>query len=619
MRTNRLLGCLLIAAAVFPIAAAGDEVVIPLPGEGEGRYVMVLWESGTPGPEGIPVRNVVEPDISVVGGSLLHSDGSQRVIDLPVASAAELRQHPSVKYLQRVWMGEPPEEINEAPLSAVGKRKGIATEDDPVLWELDYAYDGSGNIKQIGPDNYTYDTAGRLIQATVGGKTEKFKYDPFGNLTELAVDGAAPVKVAVDASNRLTGVSYDPAGNALNSNSATYWYDSLNMLIQVINPAGPARHYVYDVNDELVGTITTVGSSRWTMRDFDGRVLREYTGDSPTDWTYPWVWRQDFVYGEGHVVGGESPQIKAFEKPEVIYGGVRHYHLDHLQSVRMVTDSEKRITARNDHYPFGVGATVTNQEAAFLADFQIDEQRFAGHQRDYLGALNLENRDYLDYMHARYYDPNLGRFLSVDPAMDLKKNLPEPQRWNRYAYVTNNPLRYTDPDGRDRYQEPGFTKPYSEWGEALQMDENTPTVVKVSNYAAGGLTALGAAGFMGAGSGLVSLARAVLPRIGLFGGGAKATIDAVQQVSKGDARIFQNAMNAARTTGRGDFMKHLDSLVGAVRNVIPDGQVFKLGAMNGQTVYGSTRSGIGIVQIDTVTKVVQRLEDGTFKVLGNFR
>lgn len=74
--------------------------------------------------------------------------------------------------------------------------------------------------------------------------------------------------------------------------------------------------------------------------------------------------------------------------------------------------------------------------------------RFAGHWRDFLGLLNVENTEYLDYMHARYYDPNLGRFLSVDPEFDLEKMLGNPQMWNRYTYVTDNPLRYVDPTGR---------------------------------------------------------------------------------------------------------------------------------------------------------------------------
>jgi RHS repeat-associated protein len=75
--------------------------------------------------------------------------------------------------------------------------------------------------------------------------------------------------------------------------------------------------------------------------------------------------------------------------------------------------------------------------------------RFAGHWRDFLGLLNVDNTDYIDYMHARYYDPNGGRFLSVDPVIDVKRALGSPQRWNRYGYVVNNPINKVDPDGRE--------------------------------------------------------------------------------------------------------------------------------------------------------------------------
>jgi len=90
----------------------------------------------------------------------------------------------------------------------------------------------------------------------------------------------------------------------------------------------------------------------------------------------------------------------------------------------------------------------------------------------------------------------LGRFLSVDPHLDIKKNLPEPRRWNRYAYVTNNPLRYTDPDGRDRYQEPGFTKPLSEADDWADQPS-----VSWAFYAQGALLAVAGAGeALGAGA-----------------------------------------------------------------------------------------------------------------------
>ncbi|HUP62631.1 MAG TPA: RHS repeat-associated core domain-containing protein, partial [Thermoanaerobaculia bacterium] len=77
-----------------------------------------------------------------------------------------------------------------------------------------------------------------------------------------------------------------------------------------------------------------------------------------------------------------------------------------------------------------------------------EPMRFAGHERDFLGSWNTDNDDQLDYMHARFYNPNQGRFLSVDPVLDVKAALANPQMWNRYAYVRNNPINKVDPTGR---------------------------------------------------------------------------------------------------------------------------------------------------------------------------
>jgi RHS repeat-associated protein len=52
------------------------------------------------------------------------------------------------------------------------------------------------------------------------------------------------------------------------------------------------------------------------------------------------------------------------------------------------------------------------------------------------------------YFGARYYASKIGRFTTVDPFYTWRENLVDPQRWNRYAYGRNNPLRYVDPDGR---------------------------------------------------------------------------------------------------------------------------------------------------------------------------
>jgi RHS repeat-associated protein len=53
------------------------------------------------------------------------------------------------------------------------------------------------------------------------------------------------------------------------------------------------------------------------------------------------------------------------------------------------------------------------------------------------------------YFGARYYGSKIGRFTTTDPFLDQSAALVDPQRWNRYAYGRNNPLRHIDPDGRD--------------------------------------------------------------------------------------------------------------------------------------------------------------------------
>ncbi|MGC8917678.1 MAG: RHS repeat-associated core domain-containing protein, partial [Thermoanaerobaculum sp.] len=67
-----------------------------------------------------------------------------------------------------------------------------------------------------------------------------------------------------------------------------------------------------------------------------------------------------------------------------------------------------------------------------------ERMRFAGHERDASTGY--------DYMHARYYASVAGRFLSVDPGRDYDPK--NPQSFNLYAYVRNNPVSAVDPDGR---------------------------------------------------------------------------------------------------------------------------------------------------------------------------
>jgi RHS repeat-associated protein len=109
---------------------------------------------------------------------------------------------------------------------------------------------------------------------------------------------------------------------------------------------------------------------------------------------------------------------------------VEYYHLDALGSVRAVTDANGGLIRTHDYRPFGEGE---NPAAG------ADAVRFTGKERDADTGL--------DYFGARYYASRSGRFTTVDPLMDTQSALVNPQQWNRYAYVSNNPLRKVDPNG----------------------------------------------------------------------------------------------------------------------------------------------------------------------------
>jgi len=110
---------------------------------------------------------------------------------------------------------------------------------------------------------------------------------------------------------------------------------------------------------------------------------------------------------------------------------VEYYHLDGLGSVRAITDEQGEVVERHDYLPFG---EEWNPEPG------SQPRKFTGKERD-------EETGW-DYFGARYYEASLARFTAIDPVTTFEENRADPQRWNRYAYVRNNPLRYVDPDGQ---------------------------------------------------------------------------------------------------------------------------------------------------------------------------
>ena len=120
-------------------------------------------------------------------------------------------------------------------------------------------------------------------------------------------------------------------------------------------------------------------------------------------------------------------------------GDIKYYITDHLGSPNMVVDDDGIILEKTDYLPYG---KINYEESSINNDYG-----FTGKEKDEEIGLN--------YFEQRYYDSDLGKFVSVDPVLlnpqntdKLQKVLANPQLLNSYSYTANNPVRYVDPNGK---------------------------------------------------------------------------------------------------------------------------------------------------------------------------
>jgi len=113
--------------------------------------------------------------------------------------------------------------------------------------------------------------------------------------------------------------------------------------------------------------------------------------------------------------------------PAKAHDTVYYYSTDPLHTVVVVTDQNRNVVERTYYAPYG---QVLNRDLR-------DGPGYTGHEEDPATGLV--------YMQQRYYDPQAGRFLSVDP---VSVNPDTGANFNRYWYAQDNPYTHADPDGR---------------------------------------------------------------------------------------------------------------------------------------------------------------------------
>jgi RHS repeat-associated protein len=148
------------------------------------------------------------------------------------------------------------------------------------------------------------------------------------------------------------------------------------------------------------------------------------------------------------------------------------HHRDHLGSLRAETDEAGNRTVKRDYYAFGI------EQQGYAASAEAATARqFTGAEKGFFNGL--------DSMMARFNSGNAGRFLSPDPILG---NATNPQSWNRYSFVLNSPLNYTDPTGKiwKRPEQEAGSPTYNTLHGSLQIQANNggPTAFELQTAAA---------------------------------------------------------------------------------------------------------------------------------------
>jgi RHS repeat-associated protein len=258
---------------------------------------------------------------------------------------------------------------------------------------------------------YTFDDFSRVATYTAPGIAYNYKYDRYGNrLQQNITTGTGPApNYTFDANNHLITFSYDAAGNLLNDGTHSYTYDSEGRVLTV---DGSSTSYVYDAFGRRAQK-TVSGTAYQFIYDESGRVIDELTSGS-------WI-SGELYAGATHVA---------------TYTGSTTYfdHSDWLGTSRVRSNVSGVNAEHCTNLVFGDAMNCPG------TDWSL--RHFTGDWHD--SESNLEDTWF------RKYSTTEGRWTSPDPAGLAAVDPTNPQTWNRYAYVGNNPLSFTDPEGLQR-------------------------------------------------------------------------------------------------------------------------------------------------------------------------
>jgi len=278
-----------------------------------------------------------------------------------------------------------------------------------------------GNVIADERNQYTYDSHGQLIRVS-GADESSYTYDSRGNLLSKTEDGI-PVQYAYtnaqwpDQVTAVDGVAltYDQVGNLTGYGARQYNWARGKLLESVTDEQG-SYTYTYDADGYRATKVTANGKT--TFDTIGGQLLAQA---GPEGNLY-------FQYSGGTPFG-------------FVLDDIQYYYLTNLNGdVVGITDAQGNLLAQYVYDPWGKLLQINTTEpdnADQLAVATANPLRYRGYYYD--------SETCMYYLQSRYYDPDLGRFISADDFDCLTTS--NFFSVNAYAYCWNNPIAFKDSEG----------------------------------------------------------------------------------------------------------------------------------------------------------------------------
>ncbi len=333
----------------------------------------------------------------------------------------------------------------------VGRPSGLQSGQSASLLNLEFTYDSVGNILTITDQlnssqvqTFGYDALNRLISASTNGVgqgqySQSYSYDPAtGNLASKSDVGAYTYSSAKPHAVTSAGPSaytYDANGNMISRNGQPISYDAENHLT-----AFAGKTYLYDGDGNRVAEINADGTATIFIGNyFEGAYPEPEPPPQPPQPPQPLKFYMPFVSNAEEATELFEPitarmgtlyfyadgQRIAMKKD----GVVSYIYGDQLGSVSAVADGNRNLISKTLYHPWG---TPRYSDGISPTDY------------GYTGQMKEGD---IYFYNARWYDPQLGRFMQADTFVPTVQGT---QGFDRYAYINNNPVNGTDPSGHWR-------------------------------------------------------------------------------------------------------------------------------------------------------------------------